>query len=331
MVRRFRILASAVALAAAALGLSITSGESQAQNWPQRPIKVIVPFAPGGAVDITARIIQEQMAKILGTTMIVENRAGGGGLPASEALVRAEPDGYTIAVVSASFASNAVVQTNLSFDVINDITPISLAVINTVLILVPADSRFKTLKDMIDEAKANPDKLTYGSVGFGSAMHFAGELLNSRAGIKMVHVPYRGAAPMLNDLLAGQLPVGIIGIGPTLSSVRAGKLRALAITTAKRSRILPDIPTVAELGYPGYQSAEWFALIAPKGVPPAIQSRLHAAFMTAIELPEVKTRLEQIGLEPTSSTPAGLKDFLADEVKRLRTTADQTKMLETAK
>lgn len=304
---------------------------SRAQDWPQRPIKIIVPFTPGGAVDITARILQEHMAKILGATMIVENRAGGGGLPASEALVRAGPDGYTLALVSASYASNAVVQPNLSFDVVKDITPISLAVINTVMILVPPDSPFRTLKDLIDHAKAKPDTLSYGSVGFGSAMHFAGELLNSRAGIKMIHVPYRGAAPALNDLIAGQLPVAIIGIGPTLSLLQAGKLRPLAITTAKRSRILPDIPTVAELGYPGYQSGEWFALIAPKGLPADIQNRLHGALVTAIKLPEVRARLEQIGLEPTSSSPDELRDFLTDEVKRLRDTADQTKMLETPK
>src|SRR6185369_9965045 len=224
---------------------ALSSPPLAAETWPQRPIKIIVPFAAGGAVDITARLLAEPMAKALGTTMIVDNRGGGGGLPASEALVHSAPDGYTIALVSVSYAANAVVQPNLSFDVVKDITPISLAVINTVMILVPADSPYKTLKDLIDDAKAKPNTISYGTVGFGSAMHFAGELLNARAGTKMIHVPYRGAAPALNDLLGGQLASAIIGIGPVLSHVQTGKLRALAITTAKRSRILPDIPTVA--------------------------------------------------------------------------------------
>jgi len=315
----------------AALALTLApSGMTHAETWPQRTIKVIVPFAAGGAVDITARMLADAMAKTLNTPMIVENRGGGGGLPGSEALVRAAPDGYTIALVSVSYAANAVVQPNLSFDVVNDITPISLAVINTVLILVPADSPYKSLKDLIDAAKAKPDTISYGTVGFGSAMHFAGELLNARAGTKMIHVPYRGAAPALNDLLAGQLPSAIIGIGPVLPFIQSGKLRALAITTAKRSRILPNIPTVAELGYPGYQSGEWFALIAPKGLPAEIQNKLHDAFVKAIESPEIKSKLETLGLEPTSSTPQELKEFLTSEVARIRSTAEQTKMLDNA-
>jgi tripartite-type tricarboxylate transporter receptor subunit TctC len=311
-----------------AIALTATTTSWAAETWPQRPIKIIVPFAAGGAVDVTARLLAEPIAKALGATIIVENHGGGGGLPASELLVRSPPDGYTISLVSVSYAANAVVQPNLSFDVINDITPISLAVINTVMILVPADSPYKNLQDLLDAAKAKPNTISYGTVGFGSAMHFAGELLNTRAGTKMIHVPYRGAAPALNDLLGGHLSVAILGIGPVLPHVRSGKLRALAITTAKRSQILPEIPTVAELGYPGYQSGEWFALIAPKGLSSEIQNRLHDAFVTAISSPEIKNKLEAIGLEATSTSPQELKEFLTSEVARIRLTAEESKMLE---
>jgi len=302
-----------------------------AQDWPQRPIRIIVPFAPGGAVDLVARLIQEPMAKALGTTMIVENRAGGAGVPASEALVRAAPDGYTLALVSSNYVSNGVTQHNLSFDVVKDITPISMVVINTVLILVPADSPIRSLKDLVEQAKAKPGALSYGTPGFGTAMHFAGELLNERAKIHLVHVPYRGAGPALNDLLGKQIPVAIMGIGPVMPHVASGKVRAIAITTEKRSKIQPDIPTVAELGYPGYRFGEWFALIAPKGLPKDVADRIHGAFIKTIGSDDIKAKLEKVGLEPTSSTSAELHDFINSELARIRNIAAQTKLLEQQK
>lgn len=318
-------------LRAAALIATIViapASSSYAETWPQRPIRIIVPFAAGGAVDIVARQLQEPMGKNLGTTMVVENRAGGAGVPASEALVRAAPDGYTVGFFASSYVSNAVTQSTLSFNVVNDITPISMAVINTVMILVPANSPIRTLKDLVDQAKARPGALSYATPGVNTAMHFAGELLKTRAGIDMVHIPYRGAGPALNDLLGGQVPVTIMGIGPSLPFIRSGQLRAIAITTEKRSKLLPDIPTVAEQGYPGYRFAEWFAMIAPKDLPPELKKRLHTALLAAIHSDDLTTRLENIGLEPTSSSPDELRDFLATELARIREIATQTKMLE---
>jgi tripartite-type tricarboxylate transporter receptor subunit TctC len=322
-----RTIAVAFAALTAVMALVAPPSLARAENWPTRPIKIIVPFAAGGAVDLVARFLQDDMGKALGTTMVVENRAGGAGVPASEALINAPPDGYTIAIVSSNYASNAIMQPHLPYDTIKDITPISMVVINTVLILVPADSSIHTLADLVAQAKAKPGTISYGTPGFGTAMQFAGELLRSRANINILHVPYRGAAPALNDLLGHQIPVAIMGIGPALPFIKSGKLRAIAITTEKRSQALPDVPTVAEAGYPGFRFGEWFAMIAPKGLPPDVAKKIHDAFVKGIEIPAVKAKIEKIGLDPTSSTPEELHKFLVSETERIRQIAVEAKML----
>jgi tripartite-type tricarboxylate transporter receptor subunit TctC len=311
-----------------AFALAASASSLRAENWPSRPIKIIVPFAAGGAVDIVARLLQDEIGKALGTTVVVENRGGGAGVPASEALVRAAPDGYTIALMASNYVSNAIMQPNLSYDTLKDITPITMVVINTVLVLVPKDSSIRTLADLVAQAKAQPGKLSYATPGVATAMHFAGELLKSQAGINLVHVPYRGAGPALNDLLGNQVPIAIMGIGPAIPFVETGKLRAIAITTEKRSKRLPDVPTVAEAGFPGYRFGEWFAMIAPKGLPPEIGARLHAAIVKAVFTDAIKERLEKIGLEPAQSTPEELGKFLASETDRIRVIANEAKMLE---
>jgi tripartite-type tricarboxylate transporter receptor subunit TctC len=312
----------------AAATLAASAPACFAANWPTRPIKIIVPFAAGGAVDLVARFLQNDMGKALGTTMFVDDRPGGAGVPASEALINSPPDGYTVALVSSNYASNAVLQPHLSYDTIKDITPISMAIINTVLILVPADSSIHTLSDLVAQAKAKPGALSYGTPGFGTAMHFAGEMLRSRANINITHVPYHGAAPALNDLLGHQIPMAIMGIGPALPYIESGKLRAIAITTDKRSKFLPGVPTVAEAGYPGFSSGEWFAMIAPKGLAPDVTAKLHDALVHAIESPDVKAEIEKIGLETTTSTPQKLHDFLISETARFRQIASEAKMLD---
>lgn len=323
---------SLLSAALIAVGALLTVPSSlRAETWPSRPIKIIVPFAPGGAVDIVARLLQDEMGKTLGTSMIVENRAGGAGVPASEALVRSAPDGYTIAIVSSNYASNAIMQPGLSFDTIKDITPISMVVINTVLILVPQDSSIHSLADLVAQAKAKPGAISYATPGFGTAMNFAGELLKSRAAINLIHVPYKGAGPALNDLLGNQVPVAIMGIGPAMPFITSGKVRPIAITTEKRSKNLPNVPTVAEEGYPGYRFGEWFAMIAPKGLPPDIAAKIHGAFLKAIESEAVTSKLDKLGLEPTSSTPEELHKFLVSETERIRQIASEAKMLESKK
>jgi tripartite-type tricarboxylate transporter receptor subunit TctC len=298
---------------------------SHAESWPSRPIKIILPYAPGGAVDLVARLLQEPMGKTLGGTIVVENHSGGAGIPAAESVVNSTPDGYTLGLFSSNYLSNAVLQ-HLSFDVVNDITPISMVIINTVLILVPNDSPIHTLQDLIAAAK-KPGGISYGTPGFGTAMNFAGELLNQRAHIKMVHIPYRGAGPALTDLLAHHIPVAIMGIGPAIPHIRAGKLRAIAITTAKRSKILPDVPTVAELGFPGFEAGEWFAMFGPKGIPPKIVDAIHAALVKATESEAIETRLKKVGLETTHSTPKEEREYFTSELARIRAIAEQAKML----
>jgi tripartite-type tricarboxylate transporter receptor subunit TctC len=326
-----RAIAFFVGAFVAMFSLLMSAPSLRAENWPSRPIKIIVPFAPGGAVDFVARLLQEDLGKNLGTSVIVENKSGGAGVPASEALINAAPDGYTLALMSSNYASNAIMQPGLPYDTIKDITPISMVIINTVLILVPADSSIHTLADLVAQAKAKPGTIGYATPGFGTAMHFAGELLSSRANIKLVHVPYRGAGPALNALLGHQVPVAIMGIGPAVAHITAGKLRAIAITTEKRSKRLPNIPTVAEAGYPGYRFGEWFAMIAPKGLPPDVAKKIHAALVKAVDVPATTAKLEKIGLETTSSTPKELHDFLVSETARIRKIAGEAHMLEKKK
>lgn len=326
MAKGLRAIWIGVCLATSAV---LVSGQTvTAQDWPNRPIKIIVAFAPGGAVDIVARLLQDELGKNLGTTAVVENRSGGAGVPAAETLVRSPADGYTLSLISSNHLTNAVLVPNLSYDAVNDVTPISMVVINTVMVLVPQNSPFKTLADLVADAKAKPGTLSYASAGAGTAMNFAGELLKSRAGINLVHVPYRGAGPALNDLLGSQIPVAIIGIGPTLPFIEAGKIRPLAITTEKRTKLLPDIPTVAEAGYPGYRFEEWFALVGPKGLPPEIAKKIHAAYIKTINTPAIKEKLEKLGLDPTSSSPEELKAFMTTEVERIRQIATEAKMIE---
>jgi tripartite-type tricarboxylate transporter receptor subunit TctC len=322
--RTISILGSALIFVFA---LCTSASPLRAEDWPSRPIKIIVPFAPGGAVDIVARLLQDDIGKSLGTTVIVENRAGGAGVPASEALVRSPPDGYTIGLFSSNYVSNAIMQPKLSYDTLKDITPITMVIINTVLILVPQDSSIHTLADLVAQAKAKPGALSYATPGFGTAMHFAGELLKSRAKINIVHVPYRGAGPALNDLLGHQVPIAIMGIGPTMPFISAGTVRPIAITTEKRSKNLPNVPTVAEAGYPGYRFGEWFAMIAPKGLPPQIAKKIHDAVVKAVYSKEVIAKLDKLGLEPTSSTPQELGAFMASETERIRTIAAEANML----
>jgi tripartite-type tricarboxylate transporter receptor subunit TctC len=313
------------AIAAAGVLTFLAVSPLRAEQWPSRPIKIIVPYAPGGAVDLVARLLQEPLGKNLGTSIVVENHSGGAGIPAAEDVVNAAADGYTLGLFTSNYLSNAVLQ-NLSFDVINDITPISVVIINTVLILVPESSPIHTLNDLIAAAK-KPGGVSYGTPGFGTAMNFAGELLNERAHINMVQIPYRGAGPALTDLLAGHIPVAIMGIGPAIPFIKSGKLRAIAITTANRSKILPDVPTVAELGFPGYQAGEWFAMFGPKGLPPEIANRIHAGLVTALEPKSIEARLNTLGLETVHTTPAETRAFFISELSRIRGIAEQADMI----
>jgi tripartite-type tricarboxylate transporter receptor subunit TctC len=319
------VLASVVAIGLA--GAALPSASAQDAAWPSKPIRIIVPYAPGGAVDATARLLQETLGDELGQPILVENRAGGAGVPASETLVRAAPDGYTLGLFASAWAANATLQKNLSFDPIKDITPITVIANSTTLVLVHPSSSFRSLKELVEEGRARPGQIAYASSGVGTAQHFAGELFKLRAKVDLLHVPYRGAGPALTDALGGQVPVSFLGIGPTRPMVEIGKLRALAITTGARSKILPSVPTVAEQGYPGFDHGEWFGVLAPAGLPADITTKLHAAVVRVVNSPKFVEKLALLGIEPMSQSPAEFKAFIGSEIERLRAIIQETKMV----
>lgn len=299
-------------------GALLAGAPALAQDkWPTDTLTMIVPFAAGGAVDFSARLLQEKLAERLGVTVVVENRAGGATVPATEYLVHAKPDGSVIGVFASALVANTVLLKDVPYDPTTDIAPISRTVKNTTLVVVQPDSRFKSIADLVEAAKAEPGEISYLSSGAGTAQHLAAELFQMQAGIELNHVPYQGAGPALNDMLGGQAELAFLGIGPVFPQMQDGKLGAIGITTSPRSPILPDVPTVAEQGYPDYSYGEWFAVIAPKDFPPELAERLHAELVAIAQDPDYRKRLEDLGLEAEATTPQELADFIVSEKKRI--------------
>src|SRR5262245_18118460 len=244
------------------------------ENWPSKPIRWLVPVAAGGATDVVARLLQEPVGKLLGGTIIVENRPGGAGVIATQTAVTAAPDGTTMALIYTSHPANAVMQPKLPYDSVKDITPVAFFWRAQLAFSVRVDSPIKSFRDLLDAARRDPGSITYGTGGVGTGAHIAGAMLAEAAQIKLTHAPYRGAAPALNDLLAGQLPVLISNVSALPPHIETGRVRALAVTGAQRSPVLPDIATVAEFGFPEYQATEWSGLIGPANLPPEIVTRM---------------------------------------------------------
>lgn len=302
--------------ARAILALSLLGGASAAlaDGYPDRPVKWIVPFPPGGAMDSIARTLGESMGKQLNTSVIVENRAGAGGNIGAASVARAKPDGYTILIVANGMAVNPALYADLNYDPIKDFAPISLlAVVPNVLVTNPARTGATSVQDVIAKAKARPGHYTYASAGVGTSIHLAGELFVSMTGVDMLHVPYKGSGPAVADLLGGQVDYMFDSITSAKPHIVSGKLRALAVTTAKRSAALPDVPTLREAGVPGYELMPWFAAFAPAGTPPEVVARLNEAMRNALVEPKVKATLDSIGAESIGSSPAALRDHLAKE------------------
>ncbi|RAP65094.1 LacI family transcriptional regulator [Achromobacter sp. HZ01] len=302
--------------ARAILALSLLGGASAAlaDGYPDRPVKWIVPFPPGGAMDSIARTLGESMGKQLNTSVIVENRAGAGGNIGAASVARAKPDGYTILIVANGMAVNPALYADLNYDPIKDFAPISLlAVVPNVLVTNPARTGATSVQDVIAKAKARPGHYTYASAGVGTSIHLAGELFVSMTGVDMLHVPYKGSGPAVADLLGGQVDYMFDSITSAKPHIVSGKLRALAVTTAKRSAALPDVPTLREAGVPGYELMPWFAAFAPAGTPPEVVARLNEAMRNALVEPKVKATLDSIGAESIGSSPDALRDHLAKE------------------
>jgi len=293
--------------------LRVLAQGSTPEPWPSKPIRVVVGFAAGGATDISTRVMQPKLTALLGQPVIIDNRPGAGGNLATEIVVRAPPDGTTFLMGTIGALSiNPTLYGNLPFDPATDVTPVAMAgnVLN--VLVVPADRPWRSVADLVAAAKARPDTITYGSSGVGGAGHLAGALLDQMAGVKTVHVPYRGGGPMMTDLMGGKVDYAFSTAPTALPQVQSGRLRLLAVPTAQRIRAQPDTPTVAET-LPGYEVQNWYALVGPKGLPPAIAARMNAVMREALADPQVSASLEGQGVEPLPSSAEELARFIREE------------------
>ena len=284
----------------------IASGSALGQApFPSRPVHIFVPYAAGGGVDILARTLGDAVSQQWGQPVIVENRPGAGGVVASQALVTSAPDGYTLMVVASGHATNPFLYPKLPYNTFKDFTPISILASSPNILVVRADSPFKTLADVIAQAKAKPGSLSYGQSGNGTSTHLAGELLKSLAGVDIKAISYKGGAPAINDLLGGQIPMSFNNAPEALGQLQAGTLRALAVTTASRSPLLPDVPAISET-LPGYATEVWWGLLGPAGMPAELVAKISRDFVTALNTDVVKERLAKFGASPLGSTPQQL-------------------------
>ena len=301
--------------AAVAAAQPVLSRFAFAQSYPSRPVRIIVGFAAGGGVDITARLIGQWLSDRLGQTFVIENRPGAGGNIATEVVVNAQPDGYTLLLATVPNAVNATLYDKLSFDFLRDTVPVGGIIRVPMAVLVHPSVPAKTIPEFIAYAKANPGKVNVASAGTGSAPHMAGELFNYMAGVKMVHVPYRGQGPALSDLLGGQVQVLFATTPGTTDFIKDGRLRALAITTASRVDVLPDLPPVGDF-VPGYEASQWYGLAAPKGTPTELVGKLNAEIKAALTDPAMKKKLSDIGGEMLTTSPAEFGKLIADETEK---------------
>ena len=287
-----------------------------AQAYPSKPIRYIVPFPPGGSSDLIARAIAPKMSERLGQPIVVENRPGAGGMLGVDAVAKAEPDGYVIGLAAAgALSSNIHLYPKMPFHPEKDLAPITnLAMIPFFLVAHP--SQASSLKELIEKAKANPGALSFGHGGQGSTMHLAGELLNMLAKVNVQSVPYKGSAPVSSDVLGGQIPFGVVDVPSAISNVRAGKLRALAVTSRQRIAAAPDVPTFEEAGVPGYEAVGWFGSVAPAGTPREIIQRLNLETRNALALPDVRERVIAAGTEPATTTPEEFAAYIREETKK---------------
>jgi tripartite-type tricarboxylate transporter receptor subunit TctC len=308
--RRIPVLLVAVA----AGGACATAG---AQNYPSKPVRFIVGFAPGGATDIIARALAQKLSDVFGQQVVVDNRAGGGGTIAASMTAKAPPDGYTMLMGTIStLATNVSTYKNLPYDPLRDFAPVTLAAATPYLVTVTGNLPAATLKEFIALAKTKPGGLNYGTSGAGGGAHLSVELFRSMAGIDLVHIPYKGAALALTEVIAGQIQMSFSQPLIVLPHLKTGRVRALAITSAKRSTALPEFPTIAEAGVPGYESSSWQGIVVPTGTPPAIITRLHAELVKGLRAKDIGERLAAEGTDPVGSSPAEFGVYIKREIAK---------------
>lgn len=302
------------AIAAALLACSSLAG---AQAWPGKPIRMIVTFPPGGSTDLVARAMAPRMAEKLGQQIIIENRPGAGGNIGMDLVAKAAPDGYTVGIGAAgALAVNVSLYPSMPFAPEKDLAPVSMVAMIPFLLVAGPSLQARDLRETLALARAQPGKLSLGHGGNGTAMHLSGELLKMMASVDLTAIPYKGSGPAAADTLGGQLPLAVVDVPSALSNVRAGKLRALGVTTARRIGTLPDVPTFAEAGVPGYESTGWFGLVTTAGVPAEVVSRLNAALIDALSSAEVRERVVSAGAEPQTGTPQEFAAMIRSETQK---------------
>ena len=307
-----RVLHSCAALTIAWCGAPVL-----AQSYPAKPIRLIVGFAPGGGTDVLARALAQQLTESLGQTMAVDNRTGAGGMISAELTAKASPDGYTLLVGSAAaFAINPNLMAKLSYDPVKDFTPVGMFATLSYAVDVHPSLPVKSIRELVALAKAKPGQLNYGSAGTGSSTQLAIEQFLLAANVRMTHVPYKGNTPAMTALMSGEVALVFDPVLTSLPQIKAGRIRALAVTTAKRSALLPEVPTVAEAGLKGYEAGNWFGIFAPAGTPPAVVDRLNGAINAAMTSPQMKDRLQSQGVEPLSGTPQQLAELVKSELAK---------------
>nr|WP_235931888.1 tripartite tricarboxylate transporter substrate binding protein [Sheuella amnicola] len=286
---------------------------AQTTTYPNKQIRMVVPYPPGGPTDLTARVVAAEMSNALGQSIVVDNRPGASGMIGAEMVARAEPDGYTFLANASLHVINSYIYPDMRFDALKDFEPITQLAAVPLVLVVPVSSPIKTVKDLVEFGKKNPGKLNFGSAGNASAQQLAGESFKSVAGIEMQHVPYKGSAPALADLVGGQIQLMFDSMPSAMPFIKSGKLRPIAVTTVKRAQALPDLPTLAESGYPGFDIATWYGYWAPKGTPAAIVEKLSQAASTALKKQNVIEQYAGMGAEPVGSTPAEFARYNAAE------------------
>jgi len=302
--QRRRLLQAGLALA------TLGPQSSHADTWPSKPIRYVVPFAAGGTTDILARLISPKLGQALGQTIVVDNKAGAGGVLGADVVARSAPDGYTIlGSTIASQAINPALNPKIPYNAARDFAPVTMIGTTSNVVVVPAKSPFKTIQALLDFARRNPGKLSFSSAGTGSSQHMGGELLKQMAGAFIVHIPYRGSGPAVQDVIAGQVDLGIDTLVATAPHIKSGALRALAVTAARRVKGFESIPTLAESGVPGYDVVSWQTVHAPAGTPREIVLRLQTEIAKILAQPETRARLDALGLEPSGMAPDALAAY----------------------
>ncbi len=310
--RRHLIGLAAAAMAAPAIRPLRAAGV----DWPVRPVRVVVPFTPGGSTDITARLVGNRLQEVWGQSVVIENKPGAGGNIASDMVAHSDPDGYTIFIVGPGLATNQFLYPSLSYDPVGDFAPVTLLITQPNMMCVPNSKPAKSVREFIAYCHENRGRVTYASSGNGTTLHLSGELFKRLAKVEMTHIPYRGGAMAINDLIPGRVDVTFDNMPSILSHVKAGSVRALAVTTRERVPVVPDIPTIAESGVPGFDVSSWFGFFVPVRTPPDVIARINADANAALAHPSVKSRFEELGATPKGSTPAELAAFLKSEIDK---------------